>query len=78
MLGITPAGDDPGPLPPVRGPLTSGGGPGSPGSLVRRMVAVGIDITVAVVWIVGPLVWVLDPLLDAVDPSVEQGGSPSG
>ncbi|WP_372345853.1 hypothetical protein [Streptomyces sp. KL116D] len=42
------------------------------------MVAVGIDITVAVVWIVGPLVWVLDPLLDAVDPSVEQGGSPSG
>ncbi|MCQ4209814.1 RDD family protein, partial [Streptomyces longispororuber] len=40
---------------------------------MRRMLAVVIDIPVAVVWIVGPLVWGLDPLLDTVDPSAGQG-----
>ncbi|MFB6671897.1 RDD family protein [Streptomyces sp. NPDC056390] len=73
MLGTTSFGGDLGPLPPVRGAMASGRPrPGTPGSLMRRMVAVAIDISVAVVCLVGPLLWILDPVLDALDQPVEQ------
>jgi uncharacterized RDD family membrane protein YckC len=40
---------------------------------MRRMIAVVVDIPIAVVCVVLPLIVILDPLLDAIDPPTDQG-----
>lgn len=74
MLGHMSSGDDLGPLPPVGSTAGTRSLPGSPADLMRRCVAVVVDLAIAIVVVVGPLI-ALDRTLTALSVADDTAGA---